>query len=253
MKITILKKGDDILNNKIVRRICAISVGLALLVIIASALSTYSESDSRQQTQIKTIEVSGTGIVSMTPDEATVYLGVQTQSANATTAQENNAIKMDKVINALLGAGIAKADMSTSSYSMYPVRDQTGKNITGYIVSNQLKVTVKEINKTGDIIDKAVKAGANEVYSISFTLTDETKQKAREQALKNAAKAARSDADILASELGVVITGPLQVSTGGGTVTTPYPIAMDEKSATTPIIPGDVTVSASVSVKYQLK
>lgn len=246
-------KGDDILNNKIVRRICAILVGFALLVIIAGAPSIYSESDSREQTQIKTIEVSGTGIVSMTPDEATVYLGAQTQSADAITAQENNAIKMDKVINALMGAGIAKADMTTSSYTMYPVRDQTGENITGYIVSNQLKVTVKEINKTGDIIDKAVKAGANEVYSISFTLADETRQKAREHALKNAAKAARSDADILASELGVVITGPLQVSTGGGTVTTPYPIAMVEKSVTTPINPGDVTVSASVSVKYQFK
>ena len=74
------------LNNKIVRRICAILVGLALLVIIASAPSINSESDSREQTQIKTIEVSGTGIVSMTPDEATVYLGAQTQSANANRA-----------------------------------------------------------------------------------------------------------------------------------------------------------------------
>lgn len=239
------------MNNKKVRRICAILVGLALLAIIAGAPSIYSESGTREQTQIKSIEVSGTGIVSMTPDEATAYLGVQTQSANAMTAQENNAIKMDKVINALLGAGIAKADMTTSSYTMYPVRDQTGENITGYIVSNQLKVTIKEINKTGDIIDKAVKAGANEVYSISFNLADETQQKAREQALNNAAKAARSDADILANELGVVITGPLQVSTGGGTITTP--IAMVEKSVTTPINPGDVTVSASVSVKYQFK
>jgi uncharacterized protein len=241
------------LNNKIVRRICAILVGLALLVIIAGAPSIYSDSNSKEQTQIKTIDVSGTGIVSMAPDEATVYLGAQTQSANAITAQKDNAIKMDKVINALQDAGIAKADMKTSSYTMYPVRDQKGENITGYIVSNQLKVTIKEINKTGDIIDKAVKAGANQVYSISFTLADETQQKAREQALKNAAKAARSDADILASELGVVITGPLQVSTGGGTVTTPYSAATIEKSVTTPINPGDVTVSAYVSVKYQFK
>jgi len=159
---------------------------------------------------------------------------------------------MEKVVNALIDAGIAKDNMETSSYTMYPVKDnEKGENITGYLVSNLLKVTIKDINKTGDVIDKAVKAGANEINSISFTLSEESQQKMREQALKNAAKAARLDADRLASELGVTIKAPIQVSTGGGFITTANSI--DVKSLTTPIMPGGVTVSAFVSVIYQFE
>ncbi|HMB44530.1 MAG TPA: SIMPL domain-containing protein [Candidatus Methanoperedens sp.] len=247
------------MKDKIVRRICSILLGLAILVIIAGATSTYFESPppngimtgSADKMKIKTIEVSGTGIVSMTPDEAIVYMGVQTKSADAVTSQKDNAARMEKVINALADAGIAKDNMETSSYTMYPVKDnENGENITGYVVSNQLKVTIKDINKTGIVIDKAVKAGANEINSISFTLSDESQQKVREQALKNAVKAARLDADRLAGELGVIIKAPLQVSTGGGIITTP---TVEVKSLATPIMPAGVTVSAFVSVIYQFE
>jgi uncharacterized protein YggE len=199
----------------------------------------------------KTIEVSGTGTFSKKPDEAIVYLGVQTQSADAVTAQKDNAAKMEKIIKALQDAGIPKDKIETSNYTMYPVKDQTGEKITGYVVSNQLKVTMKDVNKTGDVIDKAVKAGANEVNNISFTLSDETQQGAREQAMKNAVKAARLDADRLARELDVKITNPLQASTSGGIVTTSR--TLEAKSLTTPIEPGNVTVSAFVSVIYQFE
>lgn len=238
------------MNNKIILRV--ILFGLALLMITVSP--AYSVSNSVDQSQIKTIDVSGTGLVSMAPDEAIAYLGVQTQSVNAVAAQQNNAIKMNQVIKALQDAGIAKADMTTSSYNIYPSRDRTGTTITGFTVSNQLKVAIKDINKTGDIVDRAVKAGANDVNSISFTLSDGIQQKARNQALKNAMKAARSDANIIASDLGVTIT-PIQVSSSSGLVSTtplPLPLAVSN-SAATPINPGDVTVSAFVSVKYQFK
>jgi uncharacterized protein YggE len=210
-----------------------------------------SEMDKTTKNNKKTIEVSGTGTFCKKPDEATVYLGVQTQSTDAVTSQKDNAAKMEKVIKSLQDAGIPKDDIETSNYTMYPVKDQTGEKITGYIVSNQLKVTMKDINKTGDVIDKAVKAGANEVNNISFTLSGETQQGAREQAMKNAVKAARLDADRLARELGVEITGPIQAGTEGGTVTSAR--FVETKSLTTPIEPGNITVSAFVSVVYQFE
>ncbi len=74
-----------------------------------------------------TIEVSGTGTFSKKPDEAIVYLGMLTQSADAVTAQKDNAAKMEKVIKALRDAGIQKDDIETSNYTMYPVRDQAGE------------------------------------------------------------------------------------------------------------------------------
>ncbi|TFH41945.1 MAG: DUF541 domain-containing protein, partial [ANME-2 cluster archaeon] len=82
---------------------------------------------------------------------------------------------------------------------------------------------------------------------------DETQQKAREQALNNAVKAAKSDADTLASALGARITGVVQASTSGGSFESPAPMmeyAVAESKSSTPITPGDVSVSAYVSVTY---
>ena len=163
---------------------------------------------------------------------------------------------MDKIIEALRSAGIADEDMVTSNYYMYPLRDYGGDIpvITGYMVSNRLKVTVKDLDTVAMIIDTAVQAGANEVGGISYTLSDEKQEGLREQALENAVKAARSDADALAESLGVTIVGPLKVITGGGSYITPYAedeLAMVEKGATTPILPGDVSITAYVQVIYQ--
>jgi uncharacterized protein YggE len=260
------------MNEKQIRTMYAGLLGLVVLTIIAGAASAYfvapstSLGNESEQDQINIITVSGTGTITMPPDEVTVYLGVQTTSNDAATAQKLNAEKMEQVIKALQDAGIAKDDMETSGYSIYPVRDYyygaypvsetVDQGITSYVVSNQLKVSVKDIDNVGSIIDSAVAAGANEVNSVSFTLSDETRQKAREQALKNAVKAAELDADTLADVLGVRITGAIQAGTSGGSFESPalaMEYAVAESRSGTPIQPGDVSVSAYVSVTYQFE
>lgn len=242
---------------------------IALVVILGTASAYFVQSStagtvttaSGDEIQLNTINVGGTGTISMSPDEAIVYLGVQTQSTDAVTAQQENARKMESIIQALKDAGISEDDMETSGYSIDPMRnyETPEPTITGYTVSNRLKVTVKDIDDVGDLIDIAVDAGVNEVQSVSFTLSEEKQQDAREQALENAVKAARSDADTLASALDVAIVGPLEVTTSGGSITTPYPapyeavekMAYAVSDARTPIQPGDVSVTAYVQVIYQ--
>lgn len=253
-----------------IRNIYSVLMVMLALVVIAGTASAYFVQSSSAGTvsnasgdeiQLNTINVGGTGTISMTPDKAIVHLGVQTQSTDAVTAQQENAKKMEKIIKALKDLGISEDDMETSGYNMYPTRnyEKPEPAITGYTVSNQLKVTVKDIDDVGDVIDAAVDAGVNEVQGVSFTLSDKTRQDAREQALENAVKAARADADTLASSLDVTIVGPLEVTTSGGSIATPYPksygvtdeMAYAEEAARTPIQPGDVSVTAYVQVIYQ--
>jgi uncharacterized protein YggE len=260
------------MNDKQIRNIYAGLLGLVVLTIIAGAASAYfvapstSSGTESGQNQMNTITITGTGTVTMPPDEVTMYMGVQTTSNDAATAQQINAEKMEQVIKALQDAGIAKDDIETAGYSIYPVRDYyygaypvsepEDPGITSYVVSNQLKVSIKDIDDVGSIIDTAVAAGANEVNSITFTLSDETRQKAREQALKNAVKAAELDADALAVALGVRITEAVQASTSGGSFAGPAPAveyAVAESKSSTPIQPGDVSVSAYVTVMYQFE
>jgi uncharacterized protein YggE len=264
------------MNDKIMKKIYASLLSLAVLVIVSGAASAYfvysSSTDtastaSGDEIQINTINVAGTGTVTVSPDKAIVYLGVQTQSADATAAQQENAEKMDGIIAALKDAGIPEDDMETSGYSMYPMRsyevlrsyEAEEPTITGYVVSNRLMVTVTDVDKVGDIIDTAVNAGANEVQSVSFTLSDDARQDARAQALENAVEAARSDVDTLAGILGVNILGPVEVTTSGGSVVTPYPApyaaavkeAGYEMRESTSILPSDISVTAYVQMVYQ--
>lgn len=257
------------MNDRNIKKIYVSLLGLAVLVIVAGAASAYFVQSSSTGTvstaggdeiQIHTINAAGTGTVTVFPDKAVVYLGVQTQSADATAAQQENAKKMDKIIAALKNARIPEDDIETSGYSMYPLRsyETDEQTITGYVVSNRLMVTVTDVDQVGDIIDTAVNAGANEVQSVSFTLSDESRQDARAQALENAVEAARSDADTLAAILDVTILGPVEVTTSGGNVVTPYPVpyaAIEEAGyemiKSTSILPSDISVTAYVQVVYQ--
>ena len=257
------------MNDRIMKKIYASLLSLVVLVIVAGAASAYFVQSSSSGTvstaggdeiQIHTINVAGTGTVTASPDKAVVYLGVQTQLIDATAAQQENAEKMDRIIAALKDAGITEDDMETSGYSMYPMRSYEAEEptITGYVVSNRLMVTVTDVDEVGDIIDIAVNAGANEVQSVSFTLSDDARQDARALALENAVEAARSDADILAKNLDVTILGPVEVTTSGGSVVTPYPVpyptveeAGYEMRKSTPIMASDISVTAYVQIVYQ--
>ena len=264
------------MNDRIMKKIYASLLGLAVLVIVAGAASAYFVQSSSTGTmstasgdeiQINTINIEGTGTVTVSPDKAVVYLGVQTESDDAIVAQQENAEKMDRIIAALKDAGISEDDLETSGYSMYPLKSHEAKlrsyeaeepTITGYMVSNRLMVTVTDVDKVGDIIDTAVNAGVNEVQSVSFTLSDDSKQDARAQALENAVEAARSDVDTLAGILDVTILGPVEVTTSGANVMTPYSApyaaALKEyemgRSESTSILPSDISVTAYVQMVY---
>jgi uncharacterized protein YggE len=260
------------MNDRKLRNIYSGLLGLVVLTIITGTSSAYftelytpgTPGIESVQTQVNKIMVSGTGTVTMPPDEAIVYLGVETRSENAVTAQQSNAEKMEQIIAALKKARVGTDDMETMGYNMYPIREYYDmytvsekpdeQGIKGFVVSNQLKVTIKDIDKVGEIIDIAVEAGVNQVNGISFTLSEQTQLNAREQALKNAVIAAREDADILAGALGVKIIDVVEASTSGGIFVSPAPMigyAVAGSAIRTPIEPGDVSVSAYVTITYQ--
>ena len=110
----------------------------------------------------------------------------------------------------------------------------------------------------GGIIDTAVAAGANKVTSIQFMLSDEQALSLRTAALQKAVVNARSDADAVAGALEVNITGTQSADISQGYMPVAYDYttlsgnAMKSSDLPTPIQPGDITVTAQVSVIYSL-
>ena len=211
----------------------------------------------------KTISVTGNGEIMAMPDIAMITSGVQTQNRDVRVAQAENARIMDGLISALVAAGISHEDIQTSGYSIYPVYNDDnlpfGQKITYYQVTNTVQITVRDISRAGEVIDITVANGANQVNSISFRVSPEKEQALRAEVLTMAVTQARADADVVALATGTTITGVQSVTVGSVYTPILYDNRMAAGAATkeamvpTPIEPGQVTVTAQVSVSYLIR
>ena len=210
------------------------------------------------------ITVSGSGSVSYTPNEALVQVSVQTTATTASEATSSNAQTMSNVIRALNGIGVANSSLQTSGFSLsvnYANCDTScTPSITGYTVTNSLQVNLTSSDSVGlgqmasQVIDTSVKAGATGI-SLSFGATASVSNQLYDAALQRAVASADNNAKVIATSLGVTISGVVSASEAGSN----YPSYGGENFITaavatvqTPIIPGTQTVSASVQVVYSI-
>ena len=149
------------------------------------------------KTAERSVSVSASGSVSAVPDIATISAGVITEADTARDALSRNNTTMAKLIDGLKAAGIAAKDIQTSSLNVAPryvqAKDGRPSTVSGYSVSNQVRVTVRDIKKLGDILDQAITLGANQMHGIAFEVSNaETlKDEARKIAMENARRRAQ--------------------------------------------------------------
>jgi len=207
----------------------------------------------------RTLNVYGEGKVTLKPDIAYINIGVHTEKPTASAATAQNNVDAQAVIKALKTAGVVDDDIQTSNFNIYQ-KDQndpmTGEKISSmYAVDNTVYVTVRDLTKLGAILDASVKAGANNVYNIQFDLADKTK--ALSDARAAAVKAARTQADELATAAGVTL-GDIQ--TINYNENTPGPVFYGKAAgmafadeAAPPISAGTLDISVSVTITYEIK
>jgi uncharacterized protein YggE len=234
----------------------------ALLAGVAGAAYAQTDTPAAQGDEAKvtrTVTVSGSGKVYLTPDIAYITIGVHTEGDNAAEAVASNNAQTQKVIDAIKAEGIADKDIQTTNFSIYPQQEyDTDGKPTGkvkYIVDNSVFVTVRDITKVGDVLDAAVKAGANSISGIQFDVADKT------AALSEARKAAVEDAKVKAEELasaaGVSLGEVQTISeyTSGG----PQPMydvrsaAPMAEAASVPVQAGQMLLTVDVTMVYEIR
>jgi uncharacterized protein YggE len=186
-----------------------VSQGVPTLYEGVPTLISETGSDST-----KTISVTGAGVATATADQATLNIGVEVTEETAGAAIAGNAELMAAVIEALKSNGISEDDIKTTSYNVYPQYDwkEDGRELVGYTVSNMVQVTVRDIDNVGNIIDVAGEAGANTIHGISFSLSEEKMAELKETAYVLALGDAQGKADLIASTLGLTISGVQSVT-----------------------------------------
>src|SRR5215203_5438262 len=181
---------------------------------------------------IPQIGVAARGEVKVVPDRATIQMSVQTRAETAAAAAADNATRQKAVIDALRALGIQANEISTSNYSVYPEqRYVEGKEAVtvGYNVTNTLSVELKSVALVGRAIDAALAKGANMITSLQFYASNT--ESARQEAIAQAVRKARSDAEAAARAAGGTITGLLELSIGAYFAPPPRPMDMQVRAS----------------------
>jgi uncharacterized protein YggE len=209
------------------------------------------------------ITIVGTGQASGAPDMVQISIGVQTINQNVQQAVSDNATQMNALLAVLKSLGIADKDIQTSNYSVslqqpstvLPAPDGKGTTPSGsvtYAVNNQVAVTLHDVSKLGSVLDKVVASGANNIYGVSFGISDPSslQETARSLAVKDATTRAQSLAKLAGVTLGAILSisenpinpvpGPFYASGLGG-------------GGSTPIQPGQLQVTETLQVTYAIK
>jgi uncharacterized protein YggE len=206
----------------------ALIVGSVLIGGVAGWLHVPAvEAQTPPQPQIATaipgtITVVGEGKVTLEPDIARVTIGVETVTATVKEASDQNRATVEAVLAALAEQGIAEEDMQTSGFSIFAERfgpeGPLAEGDVRYRVSNNVMVTIRQLDAVGTILDAAIDAGANNIYGVEFALDDpgESESEARQAAITDAQEKAADLAELTGLTLGQVVSVSEVVGAGGG-------------------------------------
>ena len=228
----------------------------AFAIVAAAALFVAAARSQQPQTQPEArLVVIGEGTVKVTPDYAQVVSGVTTRGKTVKEAADANSRIMAAATTALLQSGIAQRDIQTSRFSVQPVyappEPRAEPKLSGYSVTNQVTINIRDLNKVGDILDHLITTGITNVGSISFLVSDQSKalDQGRAAAIADARRKAEIYAHASQLRLGDVawITEDSDLVPPVGMRAHAAPAAM---ATSVPIAPGEDTLRVRVTVGF---
>jgi uncharacterized protein len=230
---------------------------LALALVLSACGPTTVNQAAPEN--LRTLNVNGVGHVYLTPDIAYINIGVNTQDPSASDAVATNKTQSNAVIEAIRDFGVDAKDIRTTNFSIWSNQqyDEFGQiRGTSYVVDNTVNITVRDLDKLGDLLDSAINAGANSIYSIQFDVAD--KAEATKEARAKAVEDAKLQAKELADTAGLSL---VDIHTINFYESNPYPYFEGKgggggaaaDSAVVPIQPGQLVIAVTVSMTYTIK
>lgn len=230
-----------------------LTLSLALVLILSLTLPALADTNNREMIVI------GNANVSLLADTASLELGTSTKDTTVEAAQAQNDEIIRNVLAALNELGVAEKDIVTSNYSVYTETpyDEYGsirKSDPVYNVTNMLNIKVRKLDDVGRVIDAATKAGANQIYGLTFNSSQE--REAYNTALERAVEDAKQKADVLAAatgkKLGAIVKIESQYDYGGYYNARNQADFEPSLAAGAAIVSGAIIVSAGVTLTYEI-
>lgn len=207
-----------------------------------------------------TISVDGTGRSEIKPDIASITFSVESRAKTLDTTQNENSEAMNALIEKIKALGIDKKDIQTSNYNAYEEKKydpETGTygNTIGWVVSQSVELTIRDLEKVSSVLETAGQNGATNIYGPNFAVEDD--QKALDEARLQAIKDAQARAQTIADQLGVKLGNTASYrewKEGGGVIY--YDTSTKEAgvpSSAPTIEEGQEKIVLNVSISYTIK
>lgn len=230
-------------------------LSFSLIVAIIAALS-IAPAMAQGNHPTNSITVTGIGQAYGSPDIAYLEVGVEIVNEDIAAAFSQANQTTQALIDSLKALGIAAGDLRTTNINLWAedrYNPQTGEQSGRvYHVSNNLRITVRDVNQVQDVITTAVTNGATNLFGFTLGIADraELERSARQQAMDDARARAQHLAEISGLTLGdpIIIEetfnggfyGPEPYGLGGG--------AMANQAA--PVEQGQLSVSITLNVTF---
>jgi len=241
-----------------------ISILLGILLISGLLLSGCAlAAQSAKPNPDRTITVVGSGEATAKPDKAYFYAGVEVTADTVQEATRRNNEVMQAIVAALTDRGVEEKDIQTSNFSVslergterFPMSEKAkaGEEQPRYRVSNMVQVTVWDIEKVSELLDATINAGANNIWGVTFTIseTESLESEARAKAMQDA----RARAEELAALAGVSLGRIVSVSENVTGIPV-LPVAVEKAAGMgggPAISPGEASVRMRVQVSYAIE
>jgi uncharacterized protein YggE len=232
-------------------------------IVITAVLALLFSYSAYSEERLSTIRVSGEGQIAIAADIAMINVGVVREATTASAALTANSEAMTKVLAAMQARGIEDKDLQTANFNISPRyyysphkngQERKPPSITGYTVSNNLSMRIRDLASVGDILDQVVTLGVNTGGKIQFANDNPTQAltAAREAAIKQAI----AKANTLVNTAGVKLGKILSISENSHG-TSPMPMmkasfASEAMSDSVPVAAGENAYSVTVNIEWEI-
>jgi uncharacterized protein YggE len=257
------------MRNRKLWIVAATGVAILLLAgVLVFARTGFVPSAAQAQTVAettsalpRTITVVGEGTVKIKPDVAQANIGVEVVEPTVKEASKGARDTMEAVLKALTEQGVDEKDIQTSGFSVWterPYGPEGPSDEVLYHVSNQVAVTIRDLDTVGTVLDAAIEAGANNIYGVTFSLADpsQVESRARKEAVANAQAKAQELATLNDVEVGDVVSVSEVIGGRGGyytSVVRETAVAAGMGGGGGPIAPGELELTLQLEIVYTVQ